>query len=151
LKGGKPAHQLRHQPRPSPPTAQLGSGYTCRLLLGLTGWARAAELGSPLRDESAKELGQGGWQARAVADQRVLKQAFNEHKALLTGAAIGQMLVEVLAHLGGTALRPSGGVYWIPEDAVPAWQGIGVPAVACITREQSLTSVPKWIETVSLE
>jgi len=61
---------------------------------------------------------------RGDADQRVLQQAFNEHKALLTGAAIGQMLVEVLAHLGGTALRPSGGVYWIPEDAVPAWQGI---------------------------
>ena len=61
---------------------------------------------------------------RGVADQRVLQQAFTEHKALLTGGAVGQMLVEVLAHLGGAALRPSGGVYWIPEDAVASLQAI---------------------------
>lgn len=53
-----------------------------------------------------------------------VRELFLKHKAQLTGAAIGKMLVELLGELDGVALRPSGGVYWVPESSVPKFQRI---------------------------
>lgn len=68
---------------------------------------------------------------RGQADASELRRAFDTHKAQLTGAAVGQFLVEVLARLGGLALRPSGGVYWIRGAVVPHWEAIANVVEEC--------------------
>ena len=66
-----------------------------------------------------------------TADVDRIRELFREHKATLTGASIGQLLVAVLERLGGTALRPSGGVYWIPGHTVPSWEAIATVVEEC--------------------
>lgn len=77
---------------------------------------------------------------RGYADASELRRYFEQHKAQLTGAAVGQMLVSVLAQLGGTALRPSGGVYWIPGSVVRQWEAIANVVEEC-SAEQNRNSV----------
>ena len=74
------------------------------------------------------------------ADDGLLQEVFDVHKATLTGASVGQALVGVLAQLGGTALRPSGGVYWISEDALPTWEAV-VNAVQSAASEEGGNAV----------
>ncbi len=89
---------------------------------------------------------------RGYADAAELRRAFEQHKGQLTGAAVGQFLVGVLAKLGGIALRPSGGVYWIPGSVVRDWEAVanvleecaaegGKNAVYCITHQFNERSV----------
>jgi hypothetical protein len=63
------------------------------------------------------------WQY-AIPDMDTLREQFNYHKRIVTGAAAGQSLVAILASLGGVALRPSGGIYWIPQDAIETWANV---------------------------
>lgn len=39
----------------------------------------------------------------------------------VTAGAVGKALVAVVDYLQGVPLRPSGGVYWIPERAIETW------------------------------
>lgn len=73
-------------------------------------------------------------------DQSQLQELFTTHKSTITGASVGQSLVAILAHLGGTALRPSGGVYWLPETAIETWQSV-VGAIQQAARETGGNSV----------
>jgi hypothetical protein len=77
--------------------------------------------------------------AQAVVD------AFNAHLGLLRPAQVSAALVAVLDRLGGTRLRPTGAIYWLPEDRLPAWQavaqaveqaGVGRPHAVYILRHQ---------------
>lgn len=66
------------------------------------------------------------------ADQRWSVQAlFAHYKMTLTGAAVGKSLVGILASLGGVAMRPSGGVYWIPTESIKAWQELAEAIEEC--------------------
>jgi hypothetical protein len=60
-------------------------------------------------------------------DDRAQKivESYNEHLGLLRSAQISSALVAILDDLGGTRLRPTGGVYWLPESKVDAWAEIG--------------------------
>jgi len=51
--------------------------------------------------------------------------SYNEHLGLLRSAQVSSALVSILDDLGGTRLRPTGGVYWLPEAKVEAWAEIG--------------------------
>jgi hypothetical protein len=51
--------------------------------------------------------------------------SYNEHLGLLRAAQVSSTVVAILDDLGGTRLRPSGGVYWLPEGKVDAWAEIG--------------------------
>src|SRR5215831_818022 len=53
-----------------------------------------------------------------------LVEQFNQHLGLVRGAAVTQMLVEVLGSLGGTPLRPKGCVYWLPGSKEQDWMGV---------------------------
>jgi len=53
-----------------------------------------------------------------------VRELFDKHKGQLTGAAIGKMLVDILASMDGLPLRPSGGVYWIPESQVSQFETV---------------------------
>ena len=67
-----------------------------------------------------------------------------------------------LAGGGGTDMRvlivaaaeqkPKPDLIVVCTDGYTPWPAapIGVPVVACITREQSLANVPKWIDAVAL-
>ncbi len=59
------------------------------------------------------------------ADAAALQGQFEHFKNVLTGAAVGQALVKIVEHYRGVALRPTGGIYWIPEEAVAGWAQVG--------------------------
>jgi hypothetical protein len=69
---------------------------------------------------SARIESWGGLIVEGEGNQTAIQAAFDRHKSQLTGAAIGKLLVDVLARAGGTTLRESGGVYWVPEESVQA-------------------------------
>jgi hypothetical protein len=60
-------------------------------------------------------------------DDRAQKivESYNEHLGLLRSAQVSSALVALLDDLGGTRLRPTGGVYWLPEAKVETWAEIG--------------------------
>src|SRR5262249_51436552 len=52
-----------------------------------------------------------------------LIERFNRQLGLLTPAQVSAGLVNLLGHLGGTRLRPTGAIYWLADDKLPVWQG----------------------------
>lgn len=58
------------------------------------------------------------------ADQWTLQRGYERAKRTLNGAAVGNSMVRILKHLGGTALRQSGAVYWIPSTSLPKWESV---------------------------
>lgn len=56
--------------------------------------------------------------AQAIVD------AYNEHLGLLRAPQVGASLVAVLDSLGGTRLRPTGAIYWLPEHRLDDWQRV---------------------------
>lgn len=79
-----------------------------------------------------------------------VQEMYDHYRGLITGSALGACLVDICAHLMGTSLRPSGGIYWIPEDAVGTWddvadavssahpQGLGIDDMSCVYRLRTL-------------
>jgi hypothetical protein len=58
------------------------------------------------------------------ADQAVvneLEEHFTYQKSILGVASVTAVLVNIVKHLDGTTLKPSGGVYWIPEHSLAKW------------------------------
>jgi hypothetical protein len=71
--------------------------------------------------------------------------AFNAHLGILRGAQVSAGLVAVLDLLGGTRLRPTGAIYWLPEPRLRQWEavaqaveqaGMGRPNSVYILRHQ---------------
>ena len=54
----------------------------------------------------------------------VLQNQFHEYRDLLSNEALSGGLVRYVAALGGVPLRPSGAVYWIPEDRLAQWSQV---------------------------
>jgi hypothetical protein len=55
-------------------------------------------------------------------DTEKVRAAYRKHQGRLTAQQVGSALVRVLYSLGGTRLRPTGGVYWLPGDHAAAWE-----------------------------
>lgn len=53
-----------------------------------------------------------------------VEQLFRKHRQTIGQHAIARSLVECLGPegMGGTSLRPSGGIYWVEESKLPEWQ-----------------------------
>lgn len=51
--------------------------------------------------------------------------AYNRHLGMLRPPQVGKCLVGIVYHLKGTALRPSGGVYWLPAASRDKWVEVG--------------------------
>ena len=68
---------------------------------------------------------------RGYADAFVLRELHSKVKGVVTGPGVSRSLVDLLNSIGGTALRPTGGVYWIPQDAVELWEKVAVIIEAC--------------------
>lgn len=65
------------------------------------------------------------------ASNRVVTEVFNRHLGLLPANAVADCLVKIVARLQGTALRPRGGVYWIPNSQVSVWREVGQAVELC--------------------
>jgi hypothetical protein len=50
--------------------------------------------------------------------------AFNTHLGMLKPAQVSTALVAILDSLGGTRLRPTGAIYWLPEHRLDEWQRV---------------------------
>lgn len=110
---------------------QLGSSDVRYLVRGL-----AKCEGCEVLKEVVRSAEQGGNQyARedvvvATADGELLacqredavRAAFSIEKGRLHPAQVTDSLVGLLSALHGVTLRPNGGVYWLPEGAMPMWQ-----------------------------
>ncbi len=69
----------------------------------------------------------------ATIDGNTVQDLYDQYRRTLTGAAVGSFLVSVCQRLRGTSLRPSGGIYWIPEDSLDRWNDVtdAVESSAC--------------------
>ena len=68
-----------------------------------------------------------------------LVNRFNRHMGLLTTANVSAALVKLLDMLGGTKLRPTGSIYWLPDFVVPQWVEIaGVFERAAVGRPNAI-------------
>lgn len=76
-----------------------------------------------------------GWPSHEQRDR--IANWFTEHKATLTGSQIGGALVKIMAHLGGVALRKAGGFYWVPPEAMKAWEQVADAVEACDQGEKT--------------
>jgi hypothetical protein len=59
-----------------------------------------------------------------AADADELSRLFLEYKALASAQAIGKCLTGIVADLDGVCLRQAGGIYWLPEPALPKWADV---------------------------
>ncbi len=66
--------------------------------------------------------------------------AFAEQMQIVSAAATGKVLVGAINILNGISMRDTGGVYWIPESKVDAWERIA-EAVEDASVSQDKTSV----------
>jgi hypothetical protein len=51
-----------------------------------------------------------------------VRSAFALHRGLLACHQVSDCLVRVVGRLGGTSLRPRGGMYWLADDRLPSWE-----------------------------
>jgi hypothetical protein len=54
----------------------------------------------------------------------LVQDAYRKHEARVTATQLSSCLVRVVESLGGTRLRPSGAVYWIPGHKLADWAEI---------------------------
>lgn len=52
-------------------------------------------------------------------------EKYGEFCTYVTQHAVTRSLVAVIGKLQGIPLRPTGGVYWLPADAIPLWEQVG--------------------------
>ena len=91
-------------------------------------WSASTSSGSPVRNHYATNFGAKvvGGRVKAdygYADEFKLTEAYLAQKARLTSSALGRALVKVLGKLDAMMdLKPSGGVYYVPEHHLPTWR-----------------------------
>lgn len=62
-----------------------------------------------------------------------LEAEFSKQKTLVSGGSLGTILSSACRSLGGIALRPRGGSYWIPQSQKAKWESIvGVVSDSCV-------------------
>ena len=53
--------------------------------------------------------------------EALLQAAYDRYRSTVHHSSVSRALVDIVMALGGTTLRPSGGVYWIPNDHWDRW------------------------------
>lgn len=57
--------------------------------------------------------------------QDAIVKLFNQSLGLLSAPQVTQMLVAYVESLGGTRIRPNGGIYWLPAQRVAEYELVG--------------------------
>jgi hypothetical protein len=51
-----------------------------------------------------------------------LHEAYTRQRAILKPSQVATSLVGILSHLNAVVLRPTGGIYWLPDASLSTWQ-----------------------------
>lgn len=73
------------------------------------------------------ELGSRFWQLNLTDGYTAsvkLQEWFDAYRMQAPGSTVGRSLVAIVNHLHGTCVRPVGGVYYLPDDTVAAWDDV---------------------------
>lgn len=74
-----------------------------------------------LADDSTKLLF-APWDHRAQA----ITESYNKHLGLLRAGQVATALVKIITRLRATTLRPTGGLYWVPDESLAAWRDVAL-------------------------
>lgn len=66
---------------------------------------------------------EGSWEYSDINGVN-LQILYDKFRNTLSGSSVGACLVDVCQYLKGTSLRPSGGIYWLPEDVIDKWDEV---------------------------
>lgn len=69
--------------------------------------------------------------------ERQILERYNAHLGLLPNHQVAAALVNVMAQLGGVALRPRGGVYWLAGKNSDRWKEVGYAVEKCSANGKS--------------
>jgi hypothetical protein len=87
---------------------------------------------------TAKADAQGFLEVSPYALRQPIAEGFERQMGRLTPAQVTRCLVGIVEELGGTRLRPSGGIYWLPSHHLPRWQEAAEAVRAAGAGENSL-------------
>src|SRR5438093_130297 len=71
------------------------------------------------------------WRAASFFDAGKIAAEFEELCGLITGDSVTKSLVSICTKLGGISLKPSGGVYWIPDHNLGDWVCVAQAVERC--------------------
>lgn len=61
----------------------------------------------------------------------VIEQVYHQHESRIPATQLSSCLVRIVESLGGTRLRPTGAVYWIPGPKLDEWNQIAHAVEQC--------------------
>lgn len=68
-----------------------------------------------------------------------IREAFDAHQQLVAAGQLSGILSRLAqGTFHGTALRPSGGIYWLAQERLPAWRAIGAAVEAAATKSSAV-------------
>lgn len=80
------------------------------------------------RGETANQYHRKGFflvdSAKSGTCEPTFQASFDKHKNILCGSSITTCLTKIVNHLGGTLLRPQGGIYWIADRHAATWDEV---------------------------
>lgn len=71
---------------------------------------------------TAKAVGEEPTFTNFTEDTTKVLEAYRRHFGRLTNEQVGGALVKLMNHLGGTRLRPTGGIYWVNSNRADEWR-----------------------------
>lgn len=57
-------------------------------------------------------------------DKKEVREHYDAYKDLLRGTQVSASLTKIVTQLRGIRLRPSGSIYWLPEEQLATWKAI---------------------------
>jgi len=104
--------------------------FTCR-------WTKATSEGEPFAQVTAYA---------STVDETAIDKWFQHYRKRITQHSVAKMLrVIVTERLNGTSLRPSGGVYWLPAEAIEQLEQLaGKVSDACDTPDRCKLYLPEF-------
>ncbi len=67
----------------------------------------------------------------------LVEESYHRHAERIPAAQLSASLVKVVESLGGTRLRPTGAVYWVPGPRLDEWQAVARAVEAAADRKPS--------------
>ena len=70
------------------------------------------------------KVGKAGGNLDPMEVMNTLQPRFEAYNGCVTSEKMGSCLSSIVRHLGGVAVRPRGGVYWLSDSALPKFQEV---------------------------
>jgi hypothetical protein len=86
------------------------------------------------------EYGNAQIEVRPAEEEPSVREWITREKGIVDSKAMSAALIRSCEKLGGISLRPSGGIYWLPEDALEAWNILNEGVVMAQEKAQDMTT-----------